>query len=101
MSNDLKNSNSLDKKITDEIIAAAIQKNRIEGRPEVALYLERIGQTRLDLPIKSIFGECAICLSDEAAFEGYITFCNHQFHAECLEKWVRKQSSCPICRGSI
>ena len=29
------------------------------------------------------------------------TWCQHQFHADCLNAWLKKQDSCPFCRRSI
>lgn len=45
---------------------------------------------------------CSICLesyneNDEIA----LSACKHHFHLECVEKWMFRQRSCPICRGSI
>jgi hypothetical protein len=27
--------------------------------------------------------------------------CTHQFHDHCLERWVKKINSCPLCDGPI
>ena len=49
---------------------------------------------------------CAICLN-EIKKDGKncnIKFnCNHEndFHADCLNNWLKKKNSCPICRKNI
>ncbi|XAR49563.1 hypothetical protein NMG60_11032811 [Bertholletia excelsa] len=44
--------------------------------------------------------ECAVCLSvledDEVA--RFLPNCKHTFHVECIDKWLRSHSNCPICR---
>ena len=51
----------------------------------------------------SLSRECAICLED---FEGsdvcrVITGCNHAFHAQCADAWLKKKQQCPVCRQQI
>lgn len=45
-------------------------------------------------------GDCAVCLE---AFEAgdrcrQLPRCEHSFHAECVDSWLRKSSACPVCR---
>ncbi|CAO2040819.1 unnamed protein product [Urochloa humidicola] len=48
-------------------------------------------------------GECAVCLE---AFRGgdrrrVLPGCEHGFHAECVDSWLRKSRRCPICRAEV
>jgi Ring finger domain len=45
---------------------------------------------------------CAICLNQfqdhEVVCESKNTACCHVFHLTCMSLWLRKHSSCPVCR---
>lgn len=43
--------------------------------------------------------ECPICL-DKNDKLWVTTKCNHRFHRECLNEWIRISNNCPICRSS-
>ncbi|KAK1374000.1 RING-H2 finger protein like [Heracleum sosnowskyi] len=45
---------------------------------------------------------CPICLSDYHAKETLrcIPECQHCFHADCIDEWLRLKGSCPVCRNS-
>ncbi|KAG6389229.1 hypothetical protein SASPL_150691 [Salvia splendens] len=45
---------------------------------------------------------CPICLSDYQPRETLrsIPECNHYFHADCLDEWLKLNGSCPLCRNS-
>lgn len=49
---------------------------------------------------------CSICC--DKRFENrvgkvvfFVTKCNHTFHYSCLQKWVDKKPSCPLCRTMV
>ncbi|CAN6439710.1 unnamed protein product [Victoria cruziana] len=43
--------------------------------------------------------ECSICLEKFVpGHEVLITPCNHMFHGDCLQPWVKSHGKCPICR---
>lgn len=47
--------------------------------------------------------KCSICLS-EFNYEDKMKrmpSCMHAFHAECLDKWLKVNATCPICRISL
>ncbi|XP_027336827.1 RING-H2 finger protein ATL5-like [Abrus precatorius] len=44
--------------------------------------------------------QCVICLSEykEKELLRIIPKCGHNFHLSCIDMWLRKQSTCPVCR---
>ncbi|KAI4355231.1 hypothetical protein L6164_004024 [Bauhinia variegata] len=47
-------------------------------------------------------GSCSICLSEYNTKETIrlIPECKHCFHADCIDEWLRMNSSCPVCRNT-
>lgn len=44
---------------------------------------------------------CSICMDPIGSDMIPVLECNHRFHINCIQKWVRFNSSCPVCRHSI
>ncbi|CAD6259937.1 unnamed protein product [Miscanthus lutarioriparius] len=47
--------------------------------------------------------QCSICLGEyrEKEILRIIPTCHHSFHLACLDLWLQKQTTCPICRVSL
>lgn len=46
--------------------------------------------------------ECSICLDEITANSQKILPCNHSFHAECIDRWLQRESrTCPYCRKEV
>lgn len=47
--------------------------------------------------------QCSICLGEykEKEILRIIPTCRHDFHLACLDLWLQKQTTCPICRVSL
>ncbi|XP_041029110.1 putative RING-H2 finger protein ATL21B isoform X1 [Juglans microcarpa x Juglans regia] len=45
---------------------------------------------------------CPICLSEYQPKEELRTIpdCNHYFHANCVDEWLKMNATCPLCRNS-
>ncbi len=57
------------------------------------------GYCRIHAPKES--KECPICYEVIKGKDSKVTSCKHLFHRECLEKWTRDNSTCPMCRHII
>ncbi|TMW94616.1 hypothetical protein EJD97_010007 [Solanum chilense] len=46
--------------------------------------------------------ECAICLVEfvDNSFIRLLT-CNHVFHQECIDYWLKSHKTCPVCRANL
>ncbi|KZV25749.1 hypothetical protein F511_04810 [Dorcoceras hygrometricum] len=46
--------------------------------------------------------ECVICLSsfEDGQVGRRLPSCNHAFHVDCIDVWLHKHTTCPICRAS-
>jgi len=49
--------------------------------------------------------ECCICLDDYVKGEkiawGKTNECNHVFHEECINLWLKENDDCPLCRCNL
>ncbi|KAG2315716.1 hypothetical protein Bca52824_018838 [Brassica carinata] len=47
--------------------------------------------------------ECGVCLSklEDGDKARLLPTCNHWFHANCIETWLKLHSSCPVCRNIV
>ena len=47
--------------------------------------------------------DCAICLEDfqDGQRCQVLCECKHTFHSECIDRWLQKKLTCPICRSCI
>ncbi|KAI3777929.1 hypothetical protein L1987_47732 [Smallanthus sonchifolius] len=49
--------------------------------------------------------DCIVCLCEMSTRDEYrkLPNCDHgiQFHAQCIDAWLKDHSTCPICRSHI
>mmetsp|Transcript_28066 Transcript_28066/g.68201 ORF Transcript_28066/g.68201 Transcript_28066/m.68201 type:complete len:142 (+) Transcript_28066:122-547(+) len=51
---------------------------------------------------RRMVSQCSICLesiAEEATTR--ILLCRHEFHAECMDKWLAEANRCPLCSATI
>ena len=44
---------------------------------------------------------CTICLEEIIKNDLFTTFCNHIYHKKCIDQWLTKDNSCPLCRNIL
>ena len=46
---------------------------------------------------------CAVCLGEYQLNEKLqqLPVCKHSFHLQCIDEWLSKHTTCPICRISL
>jgi hypothetical protein len=60
------------------------------------------GNTDSDDDNKAEDPSCAICMQDyKANDELRVLPCGHEFHTECVDKWLPMKKICPLCRHDI
>ncbi|PIN18220.1 hypothetical protein CDL12_09115 [Handroanthus impetiginosus] len=68
--------------------------------PAAVALLPDVAYSAADFPRMS---DCAICL--DSFREGdecrKIPVCKHLFHAKCVDRWIRKMPTCPVCRTRV
>lgn len=48
------------------------------------------------------FQECCVCLCEyEDGTELRELWCRHHFHEACIDKWLRINATCPLCKSNI
>jgi hypothetical protein len=55
-------------------------------------------------PPEEVIQTCSVCLENLKSIKPITTtFCNHQFHTDCLNKWLNDylKNTCPLCRNFI
>lgn len=77
------------------VVVMGLDGSTIESYPKTLLGESR----RLPKPNDNI---CPICLSEYQPKDSLRTIpeCNHYFHANCVDEWLKMNATCPLCRNS-
>ncbi|KAK4760032.1 hypothetical protein SAY87_023163 [Trapa incisa] len=77
------------------VVVSGLEWPAIESLPKIVL-----GESKR-LP-KPNNGPCSICLSEYKARDAVrcVPECNHCFHADCVDAWLRMGGTCPMCRSA-
>ena len=110
------NPNTINRNITRNIITRnfndMVNGNNIYQFYKKGLYLNELFQ-KSSVLLKNNF-DCSICQNDNDNDNDNNNNnnnddlhiirklnCNHQFHIYCIEKWLSKETTCPICRKNL
>ena len=49
---------------------------------------------------KPVEGDCSVCTEDVAGFTqiSYCKGCGQNFHTKCIDDWLQRERTCPLCR---
>ncbi|CAM0149570.1 unnamed protein product [Urochloa decumbens] len=82
------------------------QQRQAAAVPEVAVDMQQAeAEAALDCKYKASEpweeGTCSVCLAELEDGEALkmLMPCMHYFHTACLDEWLRKSTTCPICRA--
>lgn len=45
--------------------------------------------------------ECSICYGKINKNDYYVSDCNHTFHSSCIDTWLERDNTCPLCRADL
>ena len=81
---------------TDVAATGGMDESTIEMYPKTL-----IGESGRLIP-KSDYNSCPICLTEYQPKDIVRTLpnCSHYFHANCIDEWLRLNTTCPLCRNS-
>ena len=92
------NNNTINRNFNDMVSG-----NNIYQFYKKGLYLNDLFQ-KSSILLKNNF-DCSICQEDNDNDNNIHIIrklnCNHQFHIYCIEKWLSKETTCPICRKNL
>ncbi|CAO2842546.1 unnamed protein product [Amaranthus hypochondriacus] len=73
----------------------------IKKLPVINFHLN--SSTSSDLPISHNDVCCTICLQDviEGERARKLPGCQHLFHMLCIDEWLARSNSCPVCRNTL
>lgn len=81
------------------IVRAHVRERRLQKRVKTwrKAVLQDFGEILMESNAEAT---CAICLDGYKKGEKATTLpeCKHQFHTECVEIWLERNATCPVCR---
>ncbi|KAF6160503.1 hypothetical protein GIB67_019272 [Kingdonia uniflora] len=84
----------------DNVAICGVAEHRIGGlEPVLVAALPTMKFNRADFQ-SAEDAQCTICLGEyqEKEVLRIMPKCGHNFHLVCIDVWLRKQSTCPVCR---
>ena len=68
-----------------------------------ALPIAHVSQLLSSVKSAERLRECAVCLAEYQEEEELkvLPACRHWFHAACIDTWLKKHTTCPVCRADI
>uniref|UniRef100_A0A1I7ZRZ2 RING-type domain-containing protein n=1 Tax=Steinernema glaseri TaxID=37863 RepID=A0A1I7ZRZ2_9BILA len=71
-------------------------------RPLASDEIKKIKTTKITAEQVAQRKECYTCMEEFKQDERALRIgCPHLFHRKCLEPWLKRQNTCPVCRASV
>lgn len=91
----------------DRIMSQLMEQHQTGGAPGPAseaaingLPRKKVTEAMLDETTKQ--AECSICMDNVVLDEEVVILpCQHWFHFQCAEAWLKEHDTCPVCRAGI
>ena len=83
--------------------------NHPQNRRRLLIEEERVNYPHNTVVIRENIKEevCSICLEElfpedvENSNQVIELKCNHMFHKECLDPWIKTNKNCPLCKNNV
>jgi len=81
-----------------------IKKSKCSSVSKNIIKISKKYQSKLDkqaMKLKIQFHKCSICLSYIDKNDKHFLPCCHYYHVTCIEPWLQKNITCPICKMPV
>ena len=96
------NREALEGDALERFIASTLHDEEPTGVPTPKEIYESLPQTTVDKEILKTAISCSVCLAEFCLHDPVKQLpCKHYFHTDCIEPWLKENSTCPICRNQI
>ncbi|KAK1359657.1 Ring finger protein [Heracleum sosnowskyi] len=80
------------------------QMGRVGSRLSEKTIMRHLKRRRYDATSKRMGEEADICVICQGEYEKYELIgglqCRHEYHVECVKKWLKQHNSCPIYKAA-
>ncbi|CAG9333098.1 unnamed protein product [Blepharisma stoltei] len=84
----------------DDIINLLIQRNASQTTPASESAINSLQKKIVEKGAE--IQKCAVCMDDmPEGTEINVLSCNHMFHPDCIQPWLRVKNNCPVCRQEV
>lgn len=76
----------------EDLDSGALKRDVADACTTIPVYKAHIGEAEV----------CVVCLADFAAGQNLRSLpCQHRYHQQCIDPWLRRVSECPLCKCEV